>query len=186
MSKGRGLGRLSCFRPQLRLKSPCLTSRPGNIAGSRDLCRPGPRTRTGSKRANGGKTHLLTVLVSHIWKQQPQIYRKTACFPACCKYLPRRRRSGGVFQIKIKDAELQSDSNTERPRRNMKETKRQQDKERENILPLCQYNIYANHAVSMCVNLIKEKKQHAGEQRSLNRQGHLTAGQSRGSQPDSN
>lgn len=40
----------------------------------------------------------------------------------------------------------------------MKETKRQQDKERENILPLCQYNIYANHAFSMCVNFIKQKE----------------------------
>lgn len=39
-----------------------------------------------------------------------------------------------------------------------KEKKREIDKERENILPLCQYNIYANHAFSVCVNFIKHKK----------------------------
>lgn len=38
-----------------------------------------------------------------------------------------------------------------------KERKRRPDKERENILPLCQYNIYANHAFSICVNFITHK-----------------------------
>lgn len=38
-----------------------------------------------------------------------------------------------------------------------KERKRRLDKERENILPLCQYNIYANHAFSICVNFITHK-----------------------------
>lgn len=37
------------------------------------------------------------------------------------------------------------------------ERERRRDKERENILPLCQYNIYANHAFSICVNFITHK-----------------------------
>lgn len=72
-----------------------------------------------------------------------------------------------VPQIKITEnstAELQSVSPTqergggERGREmNEKERKRRLDKERENILPLCQYNIYANHAFSICVNFITHK-----------------------------
>lgn len=73
-------------------------------------------------------------------------------------------------QIKItqnSDAELQSATATRGKgvggwggKRKMKgkEKKRQIDKERENILPLCQYNIYANHAFSVCVNFITHKR----------------------------
>lgn len=43
--------------------------------------------------------------------------------------------------------------------RNEKEKgiEKERDKERENILLLCQYNIYANHAFSICVNFITHK-----------------------------
>lgn len=60
---------------------------------------------------------------------------------------------------KHREEEEDEERGRARYRERERERKRQIDKERErgNILPLCQYNIYANHAFSICVNFITHK-----------------------------